>query len=53
MSQTIAQRLALARVTKADKLAEAKRILGSRWLLHPDNRVQRKTPFTWRSNHAA
>ena len=26
------------------KRAAAKKVLGSKWLLHPSNRVQRKTP---------
>lgn len=60
MSQTMQQRLSLARVTqlagianayrspRQRKLDRAKEILGDKWLLHPANRVQRKTPHTWR-----
>ena len=33
--------------TQLYKLAEAKQYLGTKWLLHPANRVQRKSTTSW------
>ena len=46
MSQTLSQRMALR--SHAEKLAHAKTLLGPRWLLHPANKIKRKTPFQWK-----